>query len=65
MNKKVLQELVQVLKSSKNIVVIPHQNLDSNAVGSTLALNRYLNKTGHKATVIASNDYSKFLKWLP
>ena len=65
MNKKVLQELVQVLKSSKNIVVVPHQNPDGDAIGSTLALCRYLSKTGPKATVIAPNDYPKFLKWLP
>jgi len=65
MNKKVLQELVQVLKSSKNIVVVPHQNPDGDAIGSTLALCRYLSKTGHKTTVIAPNDYPKFLKWLP
>jgi len=65
MNKTALQKLKHLLKSPKNIVVVPHQNPDGDAMGSTLALNRFLNKTGHKATVVAPNDYPTFLKWLP
>ena len=65
MNETVLKELAHLLSSPKNIVVVPHQNPDGDAIGSTLALNRFLNKTGHKATVVAPNDYPSFLKWLP
>ncbi len=65
MNKTVIQKLTHLLKSPKNIVVVPHQNPDGDAMGATLALNQFLNKTGHTSTVVSPNDYPKFLKWLP
>jgi bifunctional oligoribonuclease and PAP phosphatase NrnA len=65
MNKIVLQNLTKLLKNPKNIVVVPHQNPDGDAMGATLALSQFLNKTGHKSTVVSPNDYPTFLKWLP
>ena len=59
------KQLKDLLKTAKNIVVIPHINPDGDAMGSCLGLYLYLIKLGHKVTVVAPNDYPDFLKWLP
>lgn len=60
-----LKDIKNLLQSPKNIVIIPHKNPDGDALGSTLALQYYLELYNHKAHVIAPNDYPEFLKWLP
>lgn len=65
MDKDQITRLQELLANPKEIVVIPHKNPDGDALGSTLALCKYLNNTGHKACVVAPNDYPQFLKWLP
>ena len=65
MEKEAIAKLKALLAAPKKIIIVPHRNPDGDAMGSTLALYQYLNKTGHDATVIAPNDYPKFLKWLP
>lgn len=65
MNNETFDTLKQLLSQPKKIVIVPHQNPDGDAMGSTLALNIFLNKLGHAAAVVSPNDYPKFLKWLP
>lgn len=65
MNQEHISSLKSFLSTSKNIVIIGHRNPDGDAVGSTLALCHYLNKKGHKATVMMPNDFPDFLKWMP
>ncbi len=65
MKKSELLLLQDLLSTPKNIVIVPHKNPDGDAMGSTLGLLQYLNKKGHRATVVSPNDYPKFLKWLP
>jgi len=65
MTKKILSTIEKLLNEPKKIVIIPHQNPDGDAVGSSLGLAIFLEKIGHKVTVVAPNDYPKFLKWLP
>ncbi len=65
MTKKTLSTIERLLNEQKKIVVIPHQNPDGDAVGSSLGLAIFLEKMEHKVTVVAPNDYPKFLKWLP
>lgn len=65
MKKSELLLLQDLLSTPKNIVIVPHKNPDGDAMGSTLGLLQYLNKKGHRATVLSPNDYPKFLKWLP
>jgi len=60
-----IQAIKALLKSPKNIVIVPHKNPDGDAIGSTLALNNYLEQIGHNSKVIAPNDYPDFLKWMP
>ena len=54
-----------LLDKPRRIVIIPHKNPDGDAIGSTLGLWHYVTNRGHKATIIAPNDFPKFLKWMP
>lgn len=65
MNLKIFQAIDALLNEPRRIVIIPHRNPDGDAIGSTLGLWHYLNNRGHKATIIAPNDFPKFLKWMP
>ncbi|WP_299207833.1 bifunctional oligoribonuclease/PAP phosphatase NrnA [uncultured Dokdonia sp.] len=65
MNSNDIKTVKTLLETSKSIVIVPHKNPDGDAMGSTLALCKYLNSKGHTATVIAPNEYPHFLKWLP
>lgn len=65
MNLEHINALKRLLSHPKKIALIPHKNPDGDAIGSTLALWHYLKNQGHTATVVAPNDYPKFLKWMP
>ncbi|MGB5943139.1 MAG: bifunctional oligoribonuclease/PAP phosphatase NrnA [Leeuwenhoekiella sp.] len=65
MQKDQIDTLKTLLAEPKKIVIVPHKNPDGDALGSTLGLYQFLRKQGHDATVVAPNDYPKFLKWLP
>ncbi len=58
-------EITAELAKAENIVIVPHKGPDGDAMGSSLGLMHFLRDKGHKATVIAPNDYPHFLKWLP
>ena len=62
---KGIEELKTFLENQRNIVVVGHRNPDGDAMGSTLALSKYLQKKGHTATVVVPNEYPEFLHWLP
>ncbi len=65
MNANEIIAVKDLLATPKNITIIPHRNPDGDAMGSTLGLYHFLKKLGHKATVIAPNDFPSFLAWLP
>ena len=65
MKKKLIVALNELLSSTKKIVIIPHKNPDGDAIGSTLSLNFFLKKIGHKSHIISPNNYPDFLKWMP
>ncbi len=65
MNKNDIAKVKSLLSTPQSIVIVPHKNPDGDAMGSTLALCKYLIKKGHKATVISPNEYPHFLKWMP
>lgn len=60
-----LQSLQSYLEIPREIVVIPHQNPDGDALGSCLAWAAFLTHGGHKTTVVSPNDYPNFLRWMP
>jgi len=65
MNDSEIKELKELFASPQNVVIVPHRNPDGDAIGACLAMYHYLNNGGHKATVVAPNDWPEFLKWLP
>ncbi|AVR45931.1 DHH family phosphoesterase [Christiangramia fulva] len=58
-------EITAELAKAENIVIVPHKGPDGDAIGASLGLLHYFKNKGHKAKVIAPNDYPHFLKWLP
>ena len=60
-----ISDIKSLLRSPKNIVIVPHKNPDGDAIGSTLGLCHYLKSYSHNAVIIAPNDYPEFLKWMP
>jgi len=65
MNSEDIEAVKKLLAKPQQIVIIPHKNPDGDAIGSTVGLWHYLNNMGLSATVVAPNDYPKFLKWIP
>ncbi len=65
MNTEDVTKVRQLLESAEEIVIVPHKNPDGDAIGSTLGLKHFLEAKGLQATVIAPNDYPRFLKWMP
>jgi phosphoesterase RecJ-like protein len=65
MNENDIILLQGLLEKPKKIVIIPHKSPDGDAMGSTLGLLHFLEKSNHKATVISPNDFPEFLSWLP
>ena len=55
----------ELFSSPKKCVLFPHKNPDGDALGSTLALARFLSKQGHQCQIISPNEYPKFLRWMP
>ncbi|MFN2262059.1 MAG: bifunctional oligoribonuclease/PAP phosphatase NrnA, partial [Psychroflexus sp.] len=62
---KELNGIQSLLKTKQQISIIGHKNPDGDALGSTLALSHFLQKTGHNTQVIMPNSYPEFLKWMP
>lgn len=65
MIKKFITEFKQLLTTPKKIVLIPHFNPDGDAMGSSIALQIYLGKLGHKTVVTVPNDCPEVLLWMP
>ncbi len=49
--------------AGKNIVIVPHENPDGDAIGSAIGLAEILKNSGQNVCVISPNDYPGFLKW--
>lgn len=64
-NPDTLTKVKHLLTSPAEIVVTSHYNPDGDALGSSLALSRYLTKKGHSVTTIIPNDFPGFLQWMP
>ena len=65
MDKQLLEKFKKALITQKKIVIIPHKNPDGDALGSSLALQAFLTKTGHNSQIISPNEYPEFLDWMP
>jgi phosphoesterase RecJ-like protein len=61
---KSVSSLKKILSKRKRIAIVTHWSPDGDAIGSSLGLWNYLQKTGHDATVIVPNEYPEFLNWM-
>ncbi len=60
-----IDQLKTLLAIPKDIVITSHRNPDGDAIGSSLAMYRYLNTQGHTVRVIFPSEYPDFVAWLP
>lgn len=65
MNEEKIQAIKELLSTPQRIALVAHRNPDGDAIGSTLALEHYLNRKGHEAQTVLPNDVPDFLQWLP
>ena len=63
--KEVYQKIQEYFSIPRKVVITTHTNPDGDAIGSSLALYRYLLKKGHEVHVLVPNDYPSFLSWIP
>lgn len=54
-----------LVSKGRNLVIIPHENPDGDALGSAFGLGELLTVAGHHVTIISPNDYPGFLQWIP
>ena len=54
----------EYILNATQIVIVPHAGPDGDAIGSSLALMRYLKKLGKQVKAICPNAYPEFLTWL-
>lgn len=62
---KEVEDLKILFSSKKKIAITSHNNPDGDAIGSSLAILRYLEKKGHDVCAIVPNNFPGFLGWLP
>lgn len=65
MKKDSFPRFKNLIKNSKNLIIVTHWNPDGDAVGSSLALWHFLTQIGKKVTVIIPNSTPEFLNWMP
>jgi bifunctional oligoribonuclease and PAP phosphatase NrnA len=59
-----ISDIKSMLEMPKRVAILTHRNPDGDAIGSSLALKAYLEKTGHSATVIFPTDYPPIYMFL-
>lgn len=55
----------ELLETPCKIAIIMHKSPDGDAVGSSLGMKHYLEKSGHNVSVLSPDAYPEFLKWMP
>ena len=59
-----LRNLHSLLETPKRVTIVTHFRPDADALGSSLALASFLQKSGHVARVIAPSEFPGFLAWM-
>ena len=65
MQKSELTGIIDLLSTSRKILITTHTNPDGDAIGSSLALFGYLSRKGHDVSVMIPDPDPGFLKWMP
>ena len=50
-------------KKRNNIVIMPHENSDGDAIGSAIGFAEILQNSGQNVSIVTPNNYPFFLKW--
>ncbi len=59
-----ITDLKILLAQPKRIVILSHRNPDGDAIGSSLGLQKYLDKLGHQTTVLFPSEFPDFVDWM-
>ena len=59
-----IERLKELLAQPKKISILSHRNPDGDAIGSSLGLQKYLNKLGHETTVLFPSEFPDFVEWM-
>lgn len=59
------QQTVELLKKSKNVLLVTHVNPDGDALGSLLALHMVLKKLDKNVTAVSTSEISEVYRFLP
>ena len=65
LNETQIAELKQLLANPKKIAIIPHRNVDGDAMGSTLGLFHILKQLHHDIKVVVPNEIPDYVQWIP
>lgn len=65
LNESQVLELQNLISKANRIVICAHVNPDGDAVGTTLAIQHWLERMGKTATIVLPNDFPDFLRWMP
>jgi bifunctional oligoribonuclease and PAP phosphatase NrnA len=60
----IIQNIKLKLSNPQDIVILSHRNPDGDAVGSTIALKRFLDKLNHKVKIIFPSEYPSTFEYL-
>lgn len=61
---EIFTSIEKVLKTKpENVVIVPHENPDGDAIGSAIGLGEILRGFGHDVKIISPNAYPAFLNW--
>ncbi len=60
-----INEIRKVLSFPRDITIFSHRNPDGDAIGSSMALKLYLEKSGHTARIIFPSEFPSIYTFLP
>jgi bifunctional oligoribonuclease and PAP phosphatase NrnA len=60
-----INDVKELLKDAKSIVITSHRNPDGDAIGSSLGLYHYLTQLGHHVTIAFPSEFPLIFDWMP
>jgi phosphoesterase RecJ-like protein len=60
-----IQDIKNIIQLPQDVIILSHRNPDGDALGSSLALQLFLEKKGHRVYVITPSEYPHSFSYLP
>lgn len=61
-----IEQIKEILRSPKRIVITTHQRPDGDAMGSSLGMYHFLKSlAAHDVRIISATEYANYFKWMP